>query len=62
MGRTLALRTDRYINRDDGMIHPVDTARAYQQPLAQAVQWMKEHGHTKGQRNMTPKIARLYIA
>jgi hypothetical protein len=41
----LAPGTARHTSRNDGQMHSVGTARAYQQALAQAAQWLKVNGH-----------------
>ena len=60
--RNLALRSARHINRDDGKIHSVGTARAYQQALTLAAQWMKDRGHSEGLRRMTAEQANQYLS
>ena len=60
--RNLALRSARHTNRDDGKIHSVGTARAYQQALTLAAQWMKDRGHSEGLRRMTAEQANQYLS
>lgn len=60
--QNLALGKARHMSRDDGKIHSVGTARAYQQSLTQAAQWMKDHGHMDGLHCMTPDQAQHYLA
>ena len=60
--QNLALGTARHTSRDDGKIHSVGTARAYQQSLSQTAQWMKDQGHMDGLHRITPEQTTLYLA
>ncbi len=57
----LALRTARHTSRNDGQIHSVGTARAYQQALVQAAQWLKVNGHLEGLHRMPPALGSAYL-
>ena len=59
--RRLTLGSPRHINRDDGKIHSVGTARAYQQALAGASTWLKTNHHNQGLDHMTTEQARQYL-
>lgn len=60
--QNLALGKARHTSRDDGKIHSIGTARAYQQSLTQAAQWMKDHGYLDGLHRMTSEQAQYYLA
>ena len=59
--RRIALNTPRHTNRNDGKIHSVGTARAYQQTLSMAAGWLKEKHHNQGLDHMTTEQARQYL-
>jgi len=59
--RRLALNTPRHDNRNDGKIHSVGTARAYQQALAGVSTWLKANHHNQGLDHMTTEQARAYL-
>jgi hypothetical protein len=61
MRQVLALGTARHAHGHDGQIHSVGTARAYQQVLSQAAQWLKANGHLEGLHRMTPTLAEAYL-
>ena len=59
--RSLALKTPRHDNRDDGKIHSRGTARAYQQALTGAAQWLKKKANNQSLERMTPEQANQYL-
>jgi integrase len=59
--QVLALGTARHAHGHDGQIHSIGTARAYQQVLSQAAQWLKTNGHMEGLHRMTPTLADAYL-
>ena len=59
--RRLALNTSRHDNRNDGKIHSVGTARAYQQALAGISTWLKVNHHNQGLDHMTTEQAMQYL-
>ena len=59
--RKMALHSPRHINRNDGKIHSVGTARAYQQALTGAAKWLKVHHKNQGLDHMTAEQARQYL-
>ena len=59
--RRLALRSARHTNRDDGKIHSRGTARAYQQALTGAAQWLKDKYHNQSLERMTAEQAIRYL-
>ena len=60
--QNLALGAARHSSRADGKIHSVGTARAYQQSLTTAAQWLQDHGCMDGLHRMTPEQAERYLA
>ena len=59
--RSLALKTKRHDNRDDGKIHSRGTARAYQQALTGAAKWLKKKANNQALERMTPEQAHQYL-
>ena len=59
--RSLALKTKRHDNRDDGKIHSRGTARAYQQALTAAATWLKEKANNQALERMTAEQAHQYL-
>ncbi len=59
--RSLALKTKRHDNRDDGKIHSRGTARAYQQALTGAATWLKEKANNQALERMTAEQAHQYL-
>ena len=59
--RRLALRSARHTNRDDGKIHSRGTARAYQQALTGAAQWLKDKYGKQSLERMTAEQAVRYL-
>ena len=59
--RRLALRSPRHTNRNDGKIHSVGTARAYQQALTGAAKWLKVTHKNQGLDHMTKEQANQYL-
>ena len=59
--RSLALRTARHTNRDDGKIHSRGTARAYQQALTGAANWLKVKANNQSLERMTAEQAHQYL-
>ena len=59
--RSLALRSARHTNRDDGKIHSRGTARAYQQALTGATGWLKVNAGNQSLERMTPEQAHQYL-
>jgi len=61
VGRVMALGKPRHGNRDDGKIHSLGTARAYQQQLKLAAEWLQKTGHMAGLNHMTTEQAQAYL-
>ena len=59
--RNLALRSARHTNKDDGKIHSRGTARAYQQALTGAAQWLKAKANHQSLERMTAEQAHRYL-
>ena len=59
--RSLALKTKRHDNRDDGKIHSRGTARAYQQALTGAATWLQEKANNQALERMTVEQAHQYL-
>ena len=59
--RSLALKTKRHDNRDDGKIHSRGTARAYQQALTGASKWLKKKANNQALERMTVEQAHQYL-
>ena len=59
--RRLALGSPRHDNRDDGKIHSVGTARAYQQALSVAAGWLRKNHRNQGLDHMTTEQATEYL-
>ena len=59
--RSLALKTKRHDNRDDGKIHSRGTARAYQQALTGAATWLKKKANNQALERMTAEQAHQYL-
>ena len=59
--RSLALKTKRHDNRDDGKIHSRGTARAYQQALTGAAKWLKKKANNQALERMTTEQAHQYL-
>lgn len=59
--RRLALGSPRHTHRDDGKIHSRGTARAYQQALTGAAQWLKDKHHNQSLERMTAEQAIQYL-
>ncbi len=59
--RRLALKSPRHGNHDDGKIHSVGTARAYQQALTGASEWLKEKYRNQSLESMTAEQAVQYL-
>ena len=60
--RNLALGLPRHDQPDDGQIHSIGTARAYQLVFNHAAKWLQEKGHFEGLPRMTDELAHLYLA
>ena len=58
---SLALKTKRHDNRDDGKIHSRGTARAYQQALTGAAAWLQEKANNQALERMTAEQAHQYL-
>jgi integrase len=61
VGRVMALGKPRHGNRDDGKIHSLGTARAYQQQLKLAAEWLQKTGHMAGLDHMSIEQAQAYL-
>ena len=61
VSRVMALGTPRHGNREDGKIHSLGTARAYQQQLKLAAEWLQKTGHMAGLDHMTTEQAQDYL-
>ena len=61
VSRVLALGQPRHDNQDDGKIHSVGTARAYQQALMGVAQWLKSTGNHMGLNHITTEQAQAYL-
>ena len=61
VSRVMALGTPRHGNREDGRIHSLGTARAYQQQLKLAAEWLQKTGHMAGLDHMTTEQAQAYL-
>ena len=61
VSRVLALGQPRHGNQDDGKIHSVGTARAYQQALTGVAQWLKSTGNHMGLNHVTTVQAQAYL-
>ena len=61
VSRVLALGQPRHGNQDDGKIHSVGTARAYQQALTGVAQWLKSSGDHMGLNHITTVQAQTYL-
>ena len=61
VSRVLALGQPRHGNQDDGKIHSVGTARAYQQALTGVAQWLKGEGNQMGLNHITTAQAQAYL-
>jgi len=61
VSRVLALGQPRHGNQDDGKIHSVGTARAYQQALTGVAQWLKSTGDHMGLNHITTVQAQSYL-
>jgi len=59
--RRLALKSPRHGNHDDGKIHSVGTARAYQQALTGASEWLKEKYRNQSLESMSEEQAKEYL-
>ena len=59
--RRIAVGSARHDNRDDGNIHSRGTARAYQQALTGATEWLKEKFDNQGLELITPEQAHEYL-
>jgi len=61
VGRVMALGKPRHGNRDDGKIHSLGTARAYQQQLKLVAEWLQKTGHMAGLDHMNIEQAQAYL-
>ena len=61
VSRVLALGQPRHGNQDDGKIHSVGTARAYQQALTGVAQWLNSTGDHMGLNHITTVQAQSYL-
>ncbi len=58
--RVLSL-TPRHDNPNDGKVHSIGTARAYQQALTQVAHWLREQGVRDGLDSLKPEQACAYL-
>lgn len=61
VSRVMALGKPRHGNRDDGKIHSLGTARAYQQQLKLVAEWLQTTGDMAGLNHMTTEQAQAYL-
>jgi site-specific recombinase XerD len=61
VSRVLALGQPRHGNQDDGKIHSLGTARAYQQALTGVASWLKNNGDHMGLNHITTEQAQAYL-
>ena len=61
VGRVMALGKPRHGNRDDGKIHSLGTARAYQQQLKLVAEWLQKNGHMAGLDHMNIEQAQSFL-